>query len=466
MDPFNKLPPEIHLHIFICLRTRSKRSILPLVQASPTMLQQYITSKLYIIRSSLATDLDDDMIQDAMRIILFPVWTINVPPLESSDNMSPSWPPQQLPNPFKIHGLIEKIDKLHSRLLLFIEDYLTKATAKYPPRECRCLPRLSSNQLVFKDQTVCLRFDAVALTTQERRRILRAFLRYELICKLYRLKQKEAKCQWNIEPLLECGGHIFQPSEREAIRCAHRYLKSLYGATNAQYGDSWLPNIPKGTLYSFETTGLLYPDNLYVDADVCGSGFNLFSPHLACFGFDLATTLIQSATSGQHNRDYLEQWFYDTRTYSTTKRYPDWILSSSSDIYCQNGPGLYQELYPRLTYNQPLQLEIYRQRAWVFLDDARFSFGSSPHFPTSDELDSQSIELAKIEEWFLNPHPTRARNRSQKWHDEQRASVDNDQRVNDAQASGLKMECQTPLIPLPPASAGGSTKIWLRSGNK
>lgn len=197
MDTFNKLPPEIRLQIFFCLRLRSKRSILPLVQASPTMLQQYIASKLYIIRSSLVTDLDDDMIQDAMRIILFPVWKINVLPLDSSDDISPSWPAQQLPNPFKIqdYGLIEKIDKLHSRLLLFIEDYLTKATATYPPREYLCLPHLSSNQLVFKDQTVCLRFDAVVLTTQERRRILKAFLRYELICKLYHLQKNEAKRQ-------------------------------------------------------------------------------------------------------------------------------------------------------------------------------------------------------------------------------------------------------------------------------
>lgn len=122
MDPFNKLPPEIRLQIFIRLRTRSKISILRFVQASPTMLQQYITSKLYIIKLSLATDIDDDMIQDAMRIILFPVWNINILPLEPGGNMSPSWLAQQLSNSFKKRGLLENIDKLHSRLLLFIED--------------------------------------------------------------------------------------------------------------------------------------------------------------------------------------------------------------------------------------------------------------------------------------------------------------------------------------------------------
>lgn len=133
-------------------------------------------------------------------------------------------------------------------------------------------------------------------------------------------------------------------------------------------------------------------------------------------------------------------------------------------MYCQNGPGLYQELYPRLTYDLPLQLKIYRQRAWVFLDDARFCFGVSSHFPTSDELDNQSSELAKNEEWFLDPYPIRARNRSQKWHDKRRASVNNDERVNDPQTAGLKMECQTPLIPLPPASVeerfGNLAPFW------
>ncbi|KAF7558171.1 hypothetical protein G7Z17_g108 [Cylindrodendrum hubeiense] len=58
MDPFNMLPPEIQVQILIWLRF--KRYILPLVQASPVMLEQYSISKAYITRVLLASDLDDD----------------------------------------------------------------------------------------------------------------------------------------------------------------------------------------------------------------------------------------------------------------------------------------------------------------------------------------------------------------------------------------------------------------------
>ncbi|KAL6416091.1 hypothetical protein AUP68_00303 [Ilyonectria robusta] len=303
MDPFNKLPAEIRLNICVWLRLRSKRAILPLIKASPTMLQQYITSKVYITKTSLAFDLDDEMIQDAARIIQFPSWETTIVSSKIPSSCRLSWTAEQLPNPFKTgdHGLITKIDKLHSQLLLFIEDYLTKATAIFPPRQYLCLPDLSSTQghLMFKNETVCPRFDAAHLTTQERRRLLRAFLRHELICKTSSPKLDSG-------PLLRYGGKKFHHSELEAIGCVHEYLKSLYGAIVAQCGDFWLPDIPEGTL-SARGTGLLYPDNLYVDAEVYASDMrSRVSSWCACSGFDLVTSLIRTATSGGHGRDRLK----------------------------------------------------------------------------------------------------------------------------------------------------------------
>ncbi|RSL38834.1 hypothetical protein CEP51_016876, partial [Fusarium floridanum] len=125
-------------------------------------------------------DFDEEMIQDAMGIILLP----------SSDTLGDysevlhqhlcTWSAQQLPNPLRTgdDSLIDQLDKLQNKLLLFIEDYLTKATAIFPPREYLCLPALSSSrtQLMFKDQEVSPRFDATELTDEERKRLLRAFL--------------------------------------------------------------------------------------------------------------------------------------------------------------------------------------------------------------------------------------------------------------------------------------------------
>ncbi|KAK5629069.1 hypothetical protein RRF57_004784 [Xylaria bambusicola] len=72
MDPFDKLPAEPCLEILIA--TCSKRTIKQLMQASPVMLRQFVAHKEYINRKLVVTeaDLDDDMVQDAIAIILFP----------------------------------------------------------------------------------------------------------------------------------------------------------------------------------------------------------------------------------------------------------------------------------------------------------------------------------------------------------------------------------------------------------
>ncbi|KAH7007513.1 hypothetical protein EDB80DRAFT_842930, partial [Ilyonectria destructans] len=453
MDPFNNLPAEIRLHICFWLRLRSKRAILPLIKASPTMLQQYITSKVYITKTSLAFDLDDEMIQDATRIIQFPSWKTTIVSSKIPSSYRLLWTAEQLPNPFKTedHGLITQIDKLHSRLLLFIEDYLTKATAIFPPRQYLCLPDLSSTQghLMFKNETVCPRFDAAHLTNQERRRLLRAFLRHELICKT-NISSTYKESELDLGPLLRYGGQKFHHSELEAIGCVHEYLKSLYGAIVAQCGDFWLPDIPEGTL-SARNTGLLYPDNLYVDAESYASDMrSRVSSSWARFGFDLVTSLIRTATSGGHGRDRLKLRFKNPPTTRWVRSYwPSYSCQhsectyvNSEDIRHQEGSGMYQILSSRIVKRLDLQRVIYRQRAWVFLDDDRLypSSGLAPHFPTSDEMMEQSTDTATNEEWFADPRRARARHRSQTFHQERCPSGNDEQKVNEPQESILGAE--------------------------
>ncbi|KPM35937.1 hypothetical protein AK830_g10645 [Neonectria ditissima] len=456
MDPFNKLPAEIRIQINIQLRLRSKPSILSIIQASPAMLNQYIASKFHIIKKSLASDFDEEMLHDATRIIQFSSWSTTIVSSRVLGTSFRSWTAQELPNPFKgkDHGLIGEIDKPHSRLLLFIEDYLTKATAVFPPREYLCLPDLSSTQghLMFKNKMVSPRFNAVHLMNQERRRLFRAFLRHELICKVsHRRSHLEPRLDWGL--LQKYKGQAFRHSEREAIECVHEYLVSLYGAMCAQCGDSWLPDIPHGTLSSHDT-GLLYPDNLYVDADhyACDIG-SCVSSSLACFGFDLATILIRSATSGQHGRDGLKSWFRDPSTdgcseleWRAGSLFPDPIFSGTKDMLRQEGSGMFRSLSLRFEDGNDLQQHIYRQRAWVFLDDARLypSFSLAPHFPTSDEIVAQNTITMASEEWFMGPLHTRARHRSRKWHEKGPLSVDD----NQYQDSELEAEYEDPLPPL------------------
>lgn len=472
------------------------------------MLRQYATSKAYITKTSLAFDLDDEMIQDATRLIEFSFWKTTIVSSGLPGSIDRTWTAQQLPNPFKTgdHVLITKIDKLHSRLLLFIEDYLTKATAIFPPRQYLCLPNLSSTQghLMFKNETVCPRFDAAHLTNQERRRLLRAFLRHELICKIS-FPTINIQSYLDLRPLLRYGGRTFHHSELEAIECVRTYLMSLYGAIFAQCGDFWLPDIPEGTL-SAGGTGLLYPDNLYVDDGLYSFDMrSRVSSFRACFGLDLVTSLIRCATSGGHGRDRLKFWFQSPSTalwvgfrwpsytipcqhaqciprdgldhdfdhmsdselrrltllyqyqlpkhmpngvVNTQCHYPKYIPVAADDMRHQEGSGMYQKLSSRIVKGLDIHRNMYRQRAWVFLDDDRLypSSGPAPHFPTSDEMMEQSADTATNMEWFTDPHRTRARHRSQKFHQERCPGGNDEQQIDEAQESRLGVESEI-LLP-------------------
>ncbi|KAI5458480.1 hypothetical protein BGZ63DRAFT_362772 [Mariannaea sp. PMI_226] len=455
MDPFNKLPAEIRLQIYFHLRICSKRSVISIIQASPAMLQQYIISKAYIIKTSLASDLDEEMAQDATRLIQFASWKSKIVPFRVSGSYYRSWTAGELPNPFSVEDneLIAEIDRLHSRLLLFIEDYLTKATAIFPPRDYLCLPDLSSirGYLIFKDRTICPRFDVALLSFQERRRLFRAFLRHEIICKT---RYAKARLGWG--PLREYGGQVFNHPEREAIECVCEYLRSLYGAMFAQCGNSWFPEIPDGNLSS-RNTGLIYPDNVYFDANIYASDMcSGVSASAACFGLDLATILLRYATYGPRGRDCLKLWFkslpegerlgYRWRVRWGSLEYGDPTHGGPEDARHQEDSGMYQVLFQLIEEDSGLVQDIYRQRAWVFLDDARAYPPSSLvlHFPTSDELDELEAQRSTVgcddRSLYLYPGLTRAQHRSQEWHEKRRLIADDDQWASHSSDSDLDTE--------------------------
>ncbi|KAK1997179.1 hypothetical protein LX36DRAFT_83913 [Colletotrichum falcatum] len=405
MDLFNKLPAELRAKIMVstcCLHT-----ILQLIQASPVMLKQYGASKGYIARKLLASEFDDNMVQDAMAIILFPPQSTTQFKTLARAHCH-SWATQNFANPLRQplqsqnRDLIQQIIKLRKGLIFFIEDYLTKATAAFPPREYLCLH--SRTQLIFKCQRVSHKFNAANLTVSEKKRLLRAFMRYQLYSLVSQVKDKKAK---KIMQKALCSQEL-HPWDKEAILCVHTYLVSLYGAMAAQCSsDTWLPeHVSKSTVP--RPPGLLYPDSLYFDADIYASSLTCSckTSGLASLGFDLATVFLRSATAGQPSWDHLGKWFKEA--YRNTRRsavlsiwgnhqplYLESLDQNHSDFgakeeYFQRGPGMYQILHPRLTSKVDIQRKIYRQRAWVFFDDARFypvpSPDAKPHFPTEDDM--------------------------------------------------------------------------------
>ncbi|KAI1193631.1 hypothetical protein F5X97DRAFT_313566 [Nemania serpens] len=427
MDPFRNLPPELRLNILFC--TRSRRSIQQLIQASPTMLGQYTAYKEYIDWNLLVTEakLDDDMVQDAIAIILFPPRN-NAGLIESAPQRHHflKWSNRRFPNPLKKRplmnrkdkSLVKKIAKLYYRLLVFIEDYLTKATAACPSREYLCLPHLSG-QLTFKDRPVCTRIDMTQCNSTERGRLLRAFLKYEAISKFCSNRHDSSlvyQC-YLLKTRLE-------PLEREAVFCVELYLGSLYRALLAQCGDSDLPENPPAihtdqvprevSRHMSPALKDLSPAEELIFWTSRSLNADELCPWLGCLGFDLAMTLVAGTTAGPRGRTIVGQWFkhaakrgprcgqhrswYSRRPVVSLHIGPSDGAVSGEGVICLEGPGLYQMLYPRLKAKSrmnPLSrrylyqdnaLCLYRSRAWVFFDDARLfkAHGEGPHFPADD----------------------------------------------------------------------------------
>ncbi|KAM5354084.1 hypothetical protein ACJ41O_000734 [Fusarium nematophilum] len=217
MDLFSSLAPELGHENLLHLKTWS--NIAPLLQASPAMLAQYIESKELIRRAFLGAEFDGSVPQDALGVALFP--PLNTPTSDEDEvrRHARRWALAQLPDPFQHqdHATVECLDRLYDRLSPFMEDYITKATSVFPPR-------------------------VDALSGAERRRLLKAFLKYELLCKIYQMTQRVRPPTPHDDLFAAVFGN--RAWEREAIRCVNGYVRDLYEEVFARLADSWLPDVP------------------------------------------------------------------------------------------------------------------------------------------------------------------------------------------------------------------------------
>ncbi|KAK1984757.1 hypothetical protein LZ30DRAFT_812687 [Colletotrichum cereale] len=455
MDPFSKLPSELREKILTLMRSRC--AIIWLIQASPAMLRQYTTSKQYVTMGWVAANIDHEMIQDALAILFFPRRCTTGHTLATSRRLCRSWAAKRLRCPIceprgrQDYWIIDQLSRLHRRLLLFIEDYLTKTTAVFPPREYLCLPGLlpTQTQLTFKGRPVTSRFDAVNLTELERERLLRAFLRCQLRSLVLQTRDRD---------LTEsCAEEL---KKHEAIDCVYTYLESLYGAIFAHCTDSWLPDDSD----SPHAPGLLYPDSVYVDPDTyaCAMGLQDLvlkaSSFMAGYGFDLVAVFLRHTTAGRHGRDRVKRWFTDVfpLRQGPFKFLRDGLVDfqmrptpeEESVRYREELPGMYDMLRPLFWDSWWLHRTIYRQRAWAFLDDDRLypSSGAKSHFPTQTGWDvEQYYRMKGDKERRLVVKRDRALRQSQKWHDEQHGNPSEDGKTETSEGPEPEGDCPHPL---------------------
>ncbi|RBQ80147.1 hypothetical protein FVER14953_06612 [Fusarium verticillioides] len=428
MDPFNSLPPEIRLKVLFSIT--SKFSLSSIIQASPTMLRQYQTQRNKIRLNIISLDLDEEMVQDALAIIQFPRerGTQQHQLLRVRDHLK-RWVDKNFVSPLTTQDdyLFENLDDLHNMLLHFIQDYCSKATAPYMPREYICLQGVQSpsptTQLHFRGQPITSSFNPDSLTTMELKRFLRAFLLYELNCKVAKFLGTSSNPG---SPLNNLPKRAIHPSEDEAIHCVHTYVRSLYGACIAQRHDGFLPSGPDGSAFE---AGLAFPDSFCFDPDLYtgdrglrGNHHGDVTSHLAKLGLKTITQLTRYRFGYSLENDEFDEEFGKVMKSLPHRMGPYQHVVTRIESSDVAGSPMYGHLSTPLSQSNKIQVQIYQQRAWVFFDNNRLyppATHQRPCFPTQDFLFQESDRLIPLDGGLCQySELTRGELRSQKWQDE------------------------------------------------
>ncbi|KAF5672274.1 hypothetical protein FHETE_3772 [Fusarium heterosporum] len=419
MDFFSRLPSLVQSDIII--RLESEADIMSLIQASPAMLSHFTAYRLSILRAILnnllANDKAGDMIRDALGIVF--ISNASKARLYHNDGL---WNTLELCQ----HNIddLRRLHRLFSRMITFIEDYITKATNKFPPRAYMGLPDLKTGTgSYFKGRPVNtdpVRF--TTLTSSERQRLLACFLRYELLSKIHHPQV------WTIRERIKLYNKIAQSYGLSRLSnlelpSVHEYYRGLYGAIFAHCQDSWLPDQPgichKGMMRNdgpSDDCRLLFPDNLFFDARAYLAELNIKKIFnldvLPSLGLDLITTLVIFLNKDPGNSQHVRKWLRTFLTSTGVEYYP-WIDDSCFYLQSYKEGYLHDNSLSNLN-NRPkgfitLQHQIWKQRAWGLLDDSRLWPEMTSHFPTVHRL-------RKLDEGLIMDHARRER-RSQKWQD-------------------------------------------------
>ncbi|KAF4998676.1 hypothetical protein FGRMN_3002 [Fusarium graminum] len=418
MDNFQKLPPELRIMILGYLH--SQASLSRLIRASPTMLVQYTLHSAICTQDFLFNLAGNekgfhDLVQDAVGLI-----NLNeaAPNVERISQAIEQWVDKSFPNPFASRDslIIAKIQRLLASTSEIIDDYLRKATAP-SPRDAYLIPFRFTN--IDSVDTNCFTLDD--LSRRERYHLFRCFLKYEIFCKMYhprvRLAFREAR-------------DGLGPRDDEGMACIHEYVSASYGQLFSQLSAKWaLPDVDNCTgTYPNRPKKPMFPDSMCLSTERYLEDMNLCPQEpvdvrgwekeiilrkrilgaLSLMGFNLLLHL-QKTTAKETGQDSLRSWFHsilsewrhcywDTEVLhlkGTAFFEPSWAASGGLWVHLlkeependllraccapKSGDGSIHKL-------ALVQLQIYRQRGWVFFDDARLFSNLKAHFPTTCDL--------------------------------------------------------------------------------
>ncbi|KAI1069157.1 hypothetical protein LB507_006290 [Fusarium sp. FIESC RH6] len=441
MDPFDGLPTLLLDEVL--LQIGDAISITHLTRASPSMFSHWgrygrgITRR--IVKDILSVDDSECLMDDALRIL-----DIQNAPMAREDYSQAKFMEPRKVKRTKIHW---PLFLLLSRLISFIVDFVSKAASPYLPRAYLGIPDFMGKGSYFKGKHLGNpRIEFANLTTSERYRFLRAFLRYELICNIYHPSAWNMYEKQGMYAKVMSGTGDHGAMDPAMLNTVHEYYEGLYGSVFAHCLDAWVPDRSLKDMLSFDY-GLLFPDTVFLDAKEYLRDLGIYHTEivrmLPCFGINFLTRVICGLNQGGDHAQYIRKllhllsrtrpsayfpWIDDQNLRENYIQYPAYDrLLQEQNVYLYRADRLsnvdiasYQSggcdaPTARWLELHSLQLHIYRRRAWGLLDDARLYPGRERQLPTLDELSDLEMRCGENgqTDWGLE----RCRRRSQKWHD-------------------------------------------------
>ncbi|KAM0195273.1 hypothetical protein ACHAPI_006578 [Fusarium lateritium] len=342
------------------------------------------------VRYVILAEFDTEMMQDALAILLFPEidssGQINIKHWEDEvPNLINAWARKRIPDPTHRPGessqkLIQKIYELHQRMLMYIQDYITKATSDFLQRAYSWVPTLAQDGTFIISHPLEGVFDLRKLGESGRKRLFWAFLRYELMSKI-RL-YKSVVNRFYIPPLeLERRkGKLFRTWETEALHCVRTYSSYLYRAFFAQLSGPGLPNagtshVPLPAESGMPTQMVQLALGWAFEGDREVEDWLRIMTKLPNFGFGLITNLI-FYTNARQVSGRVRAFANNIKPLCCDEVHKGLSRSFSNRREDDEEiPGLFSEiveLYGSYENSIPVaQAEMYRQRAWPFFNHAR-----------------------------------------------------------------------------------------------
>lgn len=414
MDPFQKLSPEIQTNLL--LWAGSLQQAVVFTHASPALFRQNGTTKVQLSRHYIGKDLDNNLIQDALAIIMF----LRTAPEISEDEWVAiveaylhEWGAKGFLDSTQLASFdmvrLLQLESVCSRLRLYMEDYLYKASHQYLPRAYRWLPRWSHpdfphepahDQSHSSSSTGSKSFDLDSLTRVQRRQLFQAFLRYELLCKIYGpiggisrpdgriLDEVNPFRYWNWRVLYKYEKKEPEQSALQLLPCVREYVLTLYGALVADQAQAYVPFFDFDFDFDEDDSSFLFenapwrgvgpfPDYLSNSHSPWGrrDGFESgwsdpIVSLMASTGFDLLTGILTSASSSFH------------RLLRSFNREQDWDMPFTDVTNVNvNLPLTAPSQWQQTSFHCHSFTRLYRQRAWALWEEGQ----CRPRLPRPEE---------------------------------------------------------------------------------